>query len=98
MQQKIKEFCKKHNLNNDPEHCALDLVSEVGELCKELLKMTDYGKKPLKFKQEVGEELGDALYSLITLANSLDIDLDAELKKALNKYEKRIKKKGNAGS
>jgi len=98
MQQKIKEFCKKHDLNHKPEHCALDLASEVGEVCKELLKMSDYGRKTLKFKQEVSEELGDALYSLITLANSLNVDLEEALKKVLKKYEKRLKEKGNAGS
>jgi len=43
-------------------------------------------------------ELGDAFYSLITVANYYDVDLVDSLRLALEKYEKRIKKWGHAGS
>ena len=29
------------------EHRILDLMSELGEVAKEVLKMSDYGKKPI---------------------------------------------------
>lgn len=96
-QQKIKEFCKKHNLESPPEHRVLDTMSELGEVAKEILKMSDYGRKPIKYRDELKSELGDLFYSLITIANSFDIDLEEALNLVFEKYEKRLKK-GSAGS
>ena len=99
MQARIREFCKKNNLQSPPEHLVLDLMSELGEVSKEVLKMSDYGRKPIKSsnKEEIESELGDALYSLITISNYFDVDLEKALDKVLEKYEKRLKK-GSAGS
>ena len=36
--------------------------------------------------------MGDVLFSLITLANSLDVNLEVALETVLKKYEKRIEK------
>ena len=97
IQQKIKEFCKKHNLESPPEHRLLDVVSELGEVAKEVLKMTNYGRKSLEYREEIKSEIGDAIYSLITVANYFDINLDEALEMVFQKYEKRLKK-GGAGS
>ena len=67
-------------------------MSELGEVAKEILKMSDYGRKPLKYRKELKSELGDLLYSIITIANSFDIDLEEALNMVLEKYEKRLKK------
>lgn len=72
-------------------------MSELGEVAKEILKMSDYGKRPIKYREELRSELGDLFYSLITIANSFDIDLEKALEIVLAKYEKRLKK-GSAGS
>ncbi len=97
IQQKIEEFCKKHNLEHPPEHRLLDAMSELGEVAKEILKMTDYGKKQLEFRKEIKSELGDVLYSLITVANFFNIDLGEALEMVIKKYEKRLEG-GSAGS
>ena len=59
--------------------------------------MTDYGKKRAEFKDEMKSELGDLLYSVVTIANSLNVDLEEVIDKVLAKYEKRLEK-GGAGS
>ena len=59
LQEKIKEFCQKHNLESPPEHRVLDTMSELGEVAKEILKMSDYGRKPLLYKEELKSEIGD---------------------------------------
>ena len=59
--------------------------------------MTDYGRKPFAYREEIKSEIGDLLFSLIALANSLDVDLEDALEIVLEKYEKRLKK-GSAGS
>ena len=42
-------------------------------------------------------ELGDVLFSIITIANAFEIDLEEALNKVLKKYEKRMNK-GSPGS
>ncbi len=97
IQERVKEFCKENNLDSQAEHRMLDLVSEIGEVSKELLRMTDYGKKPMEFNDEIETEIGDAFYSLIVLANHFNVDLEEALNIVLEKYGKRLKK-GSPGS
>lgn len=96
-QQKIKEFCDRHNLNHSQEISALDVLSELGEVSKEIIKSTNYGSKQFKKTENLSAELGDLLFSIITLANSLNISLEESLKFVLEKYEIRLGK-GTAGS
>ena len=86
------------NMNNPIENRMLDLFDEVGEVAKEINKMSGYGTKKPKFREEIIMELGDVFYSLITIANYYDVDLEKSLGLAIAKYEKRVKKGGHAGS
>lgn len=97
IQERIKKFCKENNMESPLEHRVLDTISELGEVAKEILKMSNYGKKHIEYREELKSELGDVLYSLITIANTFDIDLEEALNQVLEKYEKRLKK-GSAGS
>ncbi len=45
VQEKINNFINEYNLKSSQEIRFIDLVSEVGELGKEILKGNDYGKK-----------------------------------------------------
>jgi NTP pyrophosphatase (non-canonical NTP hydrolase) len=97
IQERIKKFCEENDMESPAEHRVLDTMSELGEVAKEILKMSNYGRKPIEYREEIKSELGDVLYSLITIANTFDIDLEEALLQVLGKYEKRIKK-GSAGS
>lgn len=97
IQKKIKIFCKDNDMDCKPEYRALDLSSEVGEISKEILKMSNYGNKKIKINKEIKLEIGDSFFSLIALANSLDLDLEESLTLVLNKYKKRLMK-GSASS
>ena len=94
MQEKVKRFCIKHDLDHPVEHRLIDIMSELGEVAKDILVETDYGHRGIKDPKNLEEELGDLQYSIITLANALDIDLDFALEKVLEKYEDRIEKGG----
>ncbi len=98
LQKKVEDFNKKNKLKSSPEIDALDLVSEVGEVAKEILKMSDYGKKKPKYRKEIKNEIGDVFYSLIKLSNHYKINLDEALVLVLKKYEDRICKKSNPSS
>jgi len=98
IQKQIKEFCKENNLESPIEHRVLDLVSETGEISKEVLKMSNYGRKKLIPNEKIRLEIGDTFYSLITIANYFNVDLEEALKIVTQKYKDRINKKGSAGS
>jgi NTP pyrophosphatase (non-canonical NTP hydrolase) len=66
------------------------LFEECGELARVINFL--YGSKRRKEGEEdinVTEELGDVLYVLIALANSLEIDLESSLLQTIAKYERR---------
>jgi NTP pyrophosphatase (non-canonical NTP hydrolase) len=94
----VRTFLRKHGLAHPPSAHALDLVSEVGEVAKALLEASAYGHAPLQPTPALADELGDAFFSLLALAESLDIDLDAALHAALAKYTARLVAHGHAGS
>jgi NTP pyrophosphatase (non-canonical NTP hydrolase) len=100
-QERSTKFAQKHNLNRSPGVYALDLLSELGEVAKEILLATEYGKRPFSSppnQSDLAGELGDALYSLCMLADASGVDLEEALTATLNKYEARWQQKGNTGS
>ena len=99
IKKEIARFCQEHQLDIDPAHRLIDLVSELSEVSKEILASTNYGKLPMKKTGEgLKDEIGDVLFSLICLCNTLDVDMDSSLKHALEKYSARLVKNGNPGS
>ena len=102
VQFRVKTFVEKHQIETSPEMRLLDLISEIGELSKEMLKANNYGKEVFQLSSDQHgkwtEELGDAFFSLICLANSTHVDLDNALHQVLNKYALRLQVKGDAGS
>jgi len=98
MQKLVNDFIQKYNLQTDEHTRYIDLVSEVGELGKELIKSTDYGKKAYAQTDDANGELGDCLFSLLALCCSMGIDAEEALEMALGKYERRFAENGNVGS
>ncbi len=98
MVEEIKNFNLKFDRKMDATSRILDVQSELGEMCKEILKATSYGKKNFKPTDALVEEFGDVCYSLISFALENGISPEGAVKLALTKYEKRIKDKGNMGS
>ncbi|RYL88847.1 nucleotide pyrophosphohydrolase [Sporolactobacillus sp. THM7-4] len=68
------------------------LTEELGELAREVNHY--YGekkKKPTEAEKTVEEELGDLLFVVICMANSLHIDLGTALDRVLDKFRTRDK-------
>lgn len=66
------------------------LTEELGELAREVNHY--YGEKPKKeteTEKEIEEELGDLLFVLICMANSLNIDLEKAHDLVMNKFRTR---------
>ncbi|WP_042457801.1 nucleotide pyrophosphohydrolase [Neobacillus dielmonensis] len=68
------------------------LTEELGELAREINHY--YGEKPKKTsetKKEIDEEIGDMLFVLICLANSLNVDLEQAHNEVMKKFNTRDK-------
>lgn len=98
IQEKVNDLIKKYDLESSLEIRYIDLVSEVGELGKEILKGNDYGKKDFCNTENLESEIGDVLFSLVCIANGSNIDLQDAFDKVLKKYKERFLEKGNIGS
>ena len=101
MQNKVRLFNEEKDCHFKPmpAHARLlDIMSELGELGKEILKNTKYGTEDFALSENFVMEYGDVLYSLLSLANETGIDSEAALDKAIDKYRNRIKAKGDMGS
>ena len=101
MQNKVKSFNEEkdcHFKPMSPEARMLDIMSEVGELGKEILKNTKYGTADFTLTEDFVMEYGDVLYSLLSLANETGVDSASALDMAIEKYRTRIKQKGDMGS
>ncbi|WP_459501608.1 nucleotide pyrophosphohydrolase [Bacillus sp. C1] len=68
------------------------LTEEMGELAREVNHY--YGEKPKKMTEKtrtIEEELGDVLFVMICMANSLHIDLETAHNIVMNKFNTRDK-------
>jgi len=66
------------------------LTEEVGELAREINH--DHGpkkKKSTEAESSVAAELGDILFVIVSIANSLDISLDEAMEQTMQKYRVR---------
>jgi NTP pyrophosphatase (non-canonical NTP hydrolase) len=98
LQKQVASFVEKHQLQTDVSYRLLDLTSEVGELSKEMLKRTQYGKVAFRPDDAWADELGDVLFALLCLAEQTDVDAETALENSLRKYELRISKNNDPGS
>lgn len=96
IQAKVEVFVRLHEMESPVEHRVLDLVSEVGEMAKDVLKMSDYGRKDF-VKGDLKNELGDVMFSLANVANYFGVNLEEAANLAMDKYSSRLDK-GSADS
>lgn len=88
-QRQVAEFIERHDLGAPPAFRLLDLVSELGEVAKDVNESTDYGTTPEEVDVST-DEIGDVMFALLALADQLDVDAGEALAVALEKYESRL--------
>lgn len=98
LQEQIRLFCLHHGMVAPASARMLDVLSELGEVAKEMLKASEYGATDAETTDDLREEMGDLLFSVIQLANAQNIDLEKAVRDAMKKYDRRIADKGDAGS
>lgn len=98
MQDTVKHFVDHHQLTCGVQNRYVDLVSEIGELGKELLKATNYGKESIAAWSSAFDEMGDCLFSIFALCNEMGLDAKLTLDHAIQKYSRRFAEKGTVDS
>jgi len=92
-QEKVHNYISQFKVGYFPPLANLArLMEEVGELSREINH--HHGPKTKKSSEDCGEEkiaeeMADVLFTLLTLANQLDVDIDKALCETINKYQKR---------
>jgi NTP pyrophosphatase (non-canonical NTP hydrolase) len=90
IQNKVDDIIDKFGGYWKPMEMFAALVEEVGELGREFNSV--YGpKKKKKDTEGLKGEFGDVLYSLVCIANSLDINMEEVVMNSINKGLKRDK-------
>jgi NTP pyrophosphatase (non-canonical NTP hydrolase) len=76
----------------EPLAITARLFEEGGEFARLINHIYGPKKKKLdEHKQDIEEEIGDIIYTLICFANSHNIDLDAAIQKSIDKVVTRDK-------
>lgn len=93
MQQVVDNYIRQFKVGYfSPLAMMARVTEEVGELAREINHY--YGEKQKKSSEdekEIEEELADVLFIIITMANSLDIDLTEAFEQTMRKFESRDK-------
>ncbi len=87
IQQHAEALCKKNGWDDrSVDQRFRYLMSEIGELSNELIKLNQPGGDKAGLKKQIGHEMFDVIWNICDLANLLEIDLDknAEEKRDLN--------------
>lgn len=92
-QERVDQWVSQYKIGYfRPLEILARLMEETGELARELNHR--YGPKKKKSEEdvaEIGDEMADIIFSLVCLANSLDIDLDTHFDTMMKKYSERDK-------
>ncbi|KKR72716.1 MAG: Nucleoside triphosphate pyrophosphohydrolase MazG [Candidatus Roizmanbacteria bacterium GW2011_GWB1_40_7] len=94
-QKEVEELTIKFNFNWSTYVEFIHLVEEVGELGEALTvhhgdRQEGDGQQALADHNDIEEEIGDILFTLLALTNQLNIDSSNSLEKAFKRYKGKI--------
>ncbi|WP_018133274.1 nucleotide pyrophosphohydrolase [Effusibacillus pohliae] len=91
MQQEVDEYISQFKEGYfPPMSLIVRLTEELGELAREVShRFGEKKKKATEANGSIAEEIGDVLYCLTCLANSLDIDLEQAHRAVMHKFRTR---------
>jgi len=77
IQKHAEELCKKNNwVDRSIDQRFRFLISELGELSNELIKLDQSDQNLIELKRKLGHEMFDVIWNICDLANLLEIDLE----------------------
>ena len=95
LQKEVKECAEKFNFGWSDYVQYIHLVEEVAELGEALTvqagdRKAGSGESALADHTDPKEELGDVLFTVMQLANQLNVNLDEVMQKTFIRYEKKL--------
>ena len=88
-QERVRDFTSERAWDIiSPAQRGVHLVREVGKLCEYILFHEGVTTKPTEM-EKMPKQLGDVMFSLMALANSLNFNLDEQLDVAIKKDAKK---------
>lgn len=92
-QKQVDEWIQQYKIGYwKPLEIMARLTEETGELAREINhRFGPKKKKDEEEKKELEDEVADIVFTLACLANSLDLDVDAGFKRAMDKCYSRDK-------
>jgi len=104
LKDRIQRFCEERDWDqyHNAKDLAIGIITESSELLehfrfKSHQEIEEMFKNPEK-REKISEEIADVLYFLLRLAQRYNIDLTIELKKKLEKNEKKYPIEKSKGS
>ena len=93
IQKQVDEWVRQYKIGYfKPLEILARLTEEVGELAREINhRFGPKKKKATEGNKEIGDEIGDIIFTLTCLANSLKINMDKSFKGVMDKVYKRDK-------
>ena len=90
IQKHADELCRKNGWSDRSIDLRFHyLISEVGELSNELIKLNHVGENPEELKRRIGHEMFDVIWNICDLANLLDMDLEKFSRDKVDQNNKR---------
>lgn len=81
---------KKGNKKWSKAEYLQGFIGDVGDLSKLILAKNNYRKIP-DFDKKIAHELSDCLWSILIIADELNLDLESEFINSMEELKKRIK-------
>ena len=91
IQVNAKRLCERQGWKDrSPDQRFRYLISEVGELSRELLRLEWDSDNHNEAKQNISHEMYDIVWNICDLANQLDIDLETAFAEKAKVSETRV--------
>jgi NTP pyrophosphatase (non-canonical NTP hydrolase) len=90
IQKHAEELCRKNNwIDRSIDQRFRFLISELGELSNELIKLNQADQNLDELKRKIGHEMFDVIWNICDLANLLEIDLERYADEKVNLNNQR---------
>ncbi len=90
IQKHAEELCKKNNWSErSVDQRFRYLISEIGELSNELIRLNQKNQNMDALRRKIGHEMFDVIWNICDLANLLNIDLEKSSKEKRDLNNKR---------
>ena len=92
--QPLKEFIARHNLETKPADSVLDVMAQLGELSRTLLKETNYGREAIDVESPaMREKIGDLMFAIAYLSTLYDVDPEEAMWQSVQRFGQQLESK-----